>query len=46
MQSYVVIEDNVDASLSCDRMIRPTKQDTQLGVILQKNIAWYCGSLN
>ncbi len=39
LQPHLVNQTDMNAGLSCDHMIRPTKQDTHLGVILQKNIA-------
>lgn len=39
LQPHFVIQADMNAGMSCDHMIRPTKQDTHLGVILQKNIA-------
>lgn len=39
LQAHLVIQTRLYAGMSCDHMIRPTKQDTHLGVILQKK---YC----
>lgn len=40
LQPHFVIQADMNAGVSCDHMIRPTKQDTHRGVILQKNIAY------
>ena len=40
LQPHFAVEADTDAAVSCDHVMRPAEQDTHLGVILQKNIAY------